>query len=69
MLLHNFQRLIVDLLQAQYLERQRFDQSKFNSLLTRVIEAPEDLDPDLALMNQIAKRKAARLLGGQSKWF
>lgn len=61
--------LIVDVLQAQYLERQRFDQARFSQLLNRVIEAPDDLDPDLALMNQIAKRKAQNLLGRRSKWF
>jgi tetratricopeptide (TPR) repeat protein len=61
--------LVVDMLQAQYLERQRFDQKRFNSLLNRVIEAPEDLAPGFALMNQIAKRKAQKLLGYQSAWF
>lgn len=61
--------LIVDVLQAQYLERQRFDRKKFNQLLTRVEKAPDDLDPDMALMNQIAKRKARLLLGRESSWF
>lgn len=61
--------LIVDMLQAQYLERQRFDQKKFNALLTHVIEAPNNLDPNMALMNQIAKRKAKNLLGLESSWF
>ncbi len=61
--------LIVDVLQAQYLERQRFDKKKFNQLLTRVENAPDDLDPDMALMNQIAKRKARTLLTRESSWF
>jgi hypothetical protein len=61
--------LIVDMLQAKYLERQRFDRDKFNSLLNKVIKAPDDLNPDFNLMNQIAKRKARALLGRESSWF
>ena len=61
--------LIVDMLQAQYLERQRFDRKRFNELLTRVIDAPDDINSDRALNNQIAKRKAKNLLGLESTWF
>ncbi len=61
--------LIVDVLQAQYLERQRFDRKRFNRLLSRVEKAPDDLDPDMALMNQIAKRKAKVLRERESAWF
>jgi len=61
--------LIPDLLQAQYLARQQFDQAQFNRLLTGIIEAPDDLMPELALQNQIAKRKAADLLKKEQEWF
>jgi len=61
--------LIVDLLQAQYLERQRFDREAFHKLLTRIVAAPDDLYPDLALLNQVAKRKALLLLSMEDKWF
>ncbi len=61
--------LIADLLQAQYLSRQMFDQKDFRQRLNRVIDAPEDLYPELTLLNQIAKRKAKRLLKQEGKWF
>lgn len=61
--------LIVDLLQAQYLSRQMFDQQDFHQRLTKIIEAPEDLYPELTLLNQIAKRKARLLLDREAQWF
>jgi hypothetical protein len=61
--------LIADLLQAQYLARQQLDQQDFHTRLTAVLDAPDDLMPELALQNQIAKRKAALLLKKESEWF
>lgn len=61
--------LIVDLLQAQYLARQQNDQQDFHDRLTAILNAPDDLMPELALQNQIAKRKAALLLKKESEWF
>lgn len=61
--------LIVDLLQAQYLSRQEFDQNDFHQRLLKIIDAPVDLYPELTLLNQIAKRKAKRLLKMESQWF
>jgi len=61
--------LIVDLLQAQYLSRQQFDQKDFHDRLQRIIDAPEDLYPEVTLLNQLAKRKAKLLLKNESKWF
>ncbi len=61
--------LIVDLLQAQYLSRQMYDQNDFHTRLTKVIDAPEDIYPELTLLNQIAKRKARLLLNQEGKWF
>ena len=63
------QLLVADLLQAQYLSRQKMDREDFHNRLTKIIEAPEDLYPDLALLNQIAKRKAKMLLKEEEKWF
>ncbi|VAW53516.1 hypothetical protein MNBD_GAMMA06-734 [hydrothermal vent metagenome] len=61
--------LIADLLQAQYLSRQMFDQDDFHQRLTKIIDAPEDLYPELTLLNQIAKRKARILLSKEQQWF
>ena len=61
--------LIVDLLQAQYLSRQMFDQKDFHQRLTKILEAPQDLYPELTLLNQIAKRKARLLLDKEAQWF
>ncbi|MDH3343150.1 MAG: TRAP transporter TatT component family protein [Gammaproteobacteria bacterium] len=61
--------LVADLLQAQYLSRQKMDQEDFHNRLTKIINAPVDLHPDLVLLNQIAKRKAVMLLKEEEKWF
>ncbi len=61
--------LIPDLLQAQYLARQQLDREQFHRLLSGIIDAPDDLMPELALQNQIAKRKAAALLKMEAEWF
>ena len=65
----NGKLLISDLLQAQYLARQQQDQQDFHDRLTAIVNAPDDLMPELALQNQIAKRKAALLLKKESEWF
>ena len=61
--------LVVDLLQAEYLDRQRLDRDAFHAHLTRVIEAPDNLAPDMALMNAVAKQQAAQLLESEDDWF
>lgn len=63
--------LMPDVLQAQYLARQQLDHEDFDKRLKKVLNAPDDLYPELALLNQIAKRKAARLLQSRqsSEWF
>jgi hypothetical protein len=38
------------------------DRALYKSLLTKVIEAPSDINPDERLLNQIAKRRAERYL-------
>lgn len=67
--INNNKLLIVDLLQAQYLARQTFDQNDFHQRLTGIINAPEDLYPELTLLNQIAKQKARLLLDKEDQWF
>jgi hypothetical protein len=61
--------LIVDLLQAEFLDRQRLDQQAFHKRLTAIIDAPDDLYPAMALANGIAKQRAAILLGYEGDWF
>lgn len=61
--------LLVKLLQAQYLERQRFNQQAFHDLLTQIDEASETLYPEQALINQISKYKASLLLRKENEWF
>ena len=61
--------LLVDLLQAEFLDRQRLDQAGFNKRLMRVIEAPDNLYPEMALINGIAKQRARHLLTLEDDWF
>ena len=61
--------LTVDVLYAEFLARQRFDQEAFHNRLTRVIEAPDDLYPEMALANILAKQRAEYLLSMEDDWF
>lgn len=61
--------LMVDVLQAEYLERQRFDQQHFNQLLMAVIQNPVGSFPEMALANQIARERARYLLNLEEEWF
>lgn len=54
--------LIVQVLYAETLSRQLFDQQLHDALLKEVLEFPIDDAPEYALSNQVAKRKARRLL-------
>ncbi len=65
----NGKLLIPDLLEAEFLARQMLDRDRFHKLLTGIVAAPDDLMPELALQNQIAKRKAALLLKKEEEWF
>jgi len=66
---NNGKFLLVDLLQAQYLDRQRLDPQAFKKHLQYVINAPEGLNPDIDLLNTVAKDKAQRLLKMEDQWF
>jgi hypothetical protein len=61
--------LIADLIQAQYLSRQMNDRNDFHQRLTKIINAPDDLYPEAALINKIAKKKAKQLIRYEDKWF
>jgi hypothetical protein len=61
--------LLVDVLQAEYLERQRLDQQRFRQLLARVLNTPVGSFPEMALANQIARARAQYLLSMESDWF
>ena len=61
--------LLVDLLHAEYLDRQQLDRDEFNKRLTTIVEAPNDLFPEMALVNAIARKRAAHLLTFESQWF
>lgn len=61
--------LIIDVLQAEYLERQRLDQDQFHSLLTSVINTPVGTFPEMGLVNQIARERARYLLDKETEWF
>ena len=61
--------LLADLLQAEFLARQQLDRAAFRQRLMTVIDAPDDLFPDMAFVNQIAKRRARSLLSKETEWF
>ncbi len=61
--------LLIDVFQAEYLERQRLDQDAFHRLLTGVIETPVGSFPEMALANQIARERARFLLKREKEWF
>ena len=61
--------LMINVLQAEYLERQRMDQQRFHRLLTGVVENPPGSFPEMALANQIARARARYLLDQEADWF
>jgi hypothetical protein len=61
--------LLVDVLQAEFLDRQKLDQQAFHTRLEKVINAPDDLYPEMALVNGISKQRAEHLLTHEKDWF
>ncbi len=61
--------LLVDVLKAQYLERQTHNRAAFQKLLTEVRDAPPNLFPQMALANAVAKQMAKRMLSQEEQWF
>jgi len=66
---NNNQLLIVDLLQAEYLDRQKLDQPAFHKRLKNIINSTAPSKADFVLINNIAKRKAESLLKKELQWF
>jgi hypothetical protein len=60
---------LVDVLQAQTLDRQKFDRKAFNERLTRVVDGNAAKNPALTLQNRISQQKAKALLAKEEEWF
>ncbi len=60
---------IVDVMYAQYLERQKQDKQAFHEKLSGVVHQSAAQTPDLALANKISQRKAKALLAKEEAWF
>jgi len=67
--INNHQLLLVDLLQAEHLDRQQFNQQAFHQRLTSIVNNKGNTFIDAGLINQIARQKAKRLLDKESTWF
>lgn len=74
----NFQRadainqhklLMVDLLRAEYLYRQQLNRTAFHDTLLYIVNAPEGLYPEMALVNAIIQQRATYLLELEDEWF
>jgi len=61
--------LLAPLFEARYYATQTLDEELFEQLLTGVIEAPEGLLPEVALLNAVAQAKARRLLDAREDYF
>jgi len=61
--------LIFQVFYAQYYCRQVQDRDGFISTLNEVLNAQADKEPNLRLLNEVAKRKAARLMELKDEWF
>jgi len=54
--------LMADVFLAEFYAPLVLDQDLFESTLQRVLDAPPDIDPDIRVMNELAKERARRLL-------
>jgi len=61
--------LIVDLLQAEFLYRQTLNRAAFHDRLQFILDAPQGLYPEMALVNAISKQRAGYLLALEDEWF
>ena len=61
--------LMVDFLQARYLFLQQGDRQAFHNSLTKIINTSDNLLPEQALLNAIARKKAAYLLDKEDQLF
>lgn len=63
------QNFLVDVLQAQFLDRQTLDEQAFHERLTRVVNGDASENPELTLQNRISQQKAKALLAKEEEWF
>lgn len=61
--------LLANVFYARYYATLMVDEVLFEQELKKVLEAPSDAIPEVALMNEIAKAKARRLLRDKKKYF
>ncbi len=61
--------LMVDVLQAEFLDRQNNDREAFHRHLMHVLRTPVGTWPELAFANQVARQRARDLLLKESAWF
>jgi hypothetical protein len=61
--------LMTEVYYAQYYARQRLDRDLFEGTLKRVLETPPDQEPDLTLINTLARQKAGKLLEQIDEFF
>ena len=61
--------LMVDLLRAEYLYRQQLNRTAFHDRLQYIVDAPEGLYPEMALVNAIVQQRAGYLLELEDEWF
>lgn len=61
--------LMVDVLHAEFLDRQQFDRAAFHDRLSAVINAPDDLFPEMAFANRVARQRAQYLLDKEAELF
>lgn len=60
---------LADVLEAQYLDRQKLDRKAFHERLTRVVNGDTSNDAELTLQNRISQHKAKMLLTREEEWF
>jgi hypothetical protein len=61
--------LIFQTLYAQYYCRAVLDEDEFVRSLEEALKAPPDIEPDYRLLNEVARRRAARLMEQKDDWF
>jgi len=61
--------LLVDVFEAEYLDAQRLDRSAFHNKLNGVVDAPDDLFPEMAFANEVGKARARSLLAQEDELF
>ncbi|MDH5472437.1 MAG: TRAP transporter TatT component family protein [Gammaproteobacteria bacterium] len=67
--INNNKLLLVDLLQSQYLDRQLLNKEAFHTRLLKIINSPDNIYPEQALITMIAKQKAKLFLSMEDQWF